>query len=136
MRNILLDTCAVMWVGYDELPPDAVAELQRSKQEDEDIFISPITAWEIGMLVALKRFRVPIEPHLWLEHFLDVSGCRTAKLPDKILIGSSFLPGMPPRDPADRIIIATAREHGYRIMTRDRKILDYAEQGHVQAIPC
>jgi PIN domain nuclease of toxin-antitoxin system len=136
MRNILLDTCAVMWIGYDELPHGAVADLERSKKAKEDVFISPVSAWEIGMLVALKRFRVPVEPHIWLDHFVETSECRIAKLPSKVLIASSFLPGLPPRDPADRIIVATAREYGYRIMTRDRAILDYAEQGHVQAIAC
>jgi PIN domain nuclease of toxin-antitoxin system len=53
-----------------------------------------------------------------------------------ILIASSFLPGAPPNDPADRIIAATAREHGYALVTRDRALLDYAEQGHIQSIVC
>jgi PIN domain nuclease of toxin-antitoxin system len=54
----------------------------------------------------------------------------------KILIASSFLPGTPPRDPADRIIAATAREHGYQLVTRDGLLLDYAAEGHIQALAC
>ena len=54
----------------------------------------------------------------------------------KILIASSFLPGSPPRGPADRIIAATARECGYQLVTRDSVLLDYAEQGHIQALAC
>jgi PIN domain nuclease of toxin-antitoxin system len=52
------------------------------------------------------------------------------------LIASSFLPGRPPRDPADRIIAATARDYGCTLMTRDRALLDYGEQGHIRVLAC
>jgi PIN domain nuclease of toxin-antitoxin system len=57
-------------------------------------------------------------------------------LTPEILIQSSFLPGDPPRDPADRIIIATARTVGYRLVTRDRLLLAYAEAGHIEGVAC
>ena len=57
-------------------------------------------------------------------------------MPPDILIGSSFLPGKPPRDPADRILAVTAREYGYQLVTRDRPLLDYADQGHIRALAC
>jgi PIN domain nuclease of toxin-antitoxin system len=57
-------------------------------------------------------------------------------LSPQILIASSFLPGKPPRDPADRIIIATARDLGATLITRDGLILKYAEEGQVSAIAC
>jgi PIN domain nuclease of toxin-antitoxin system len=53
-----------------------------------------------------------------------------------VLISPSFLPGIPPKDPADRIFAATAREYGYRLVTRDRPLLEYARQGHIQALAC
>jgi PIN domain nuclease of toxin-antitoxin system len=59
-----------------------------------------------------------------------------ADMSPDLLISSSFLPGAPPRDPADRIIAATAREYGYVLVTRDRLLLEYAEQGHIQALVC
>jgi PIN domain nuclease of toxin-antitoxin system len=46
------------------------------------------------------------------------------------------LPGAPPRDPADRIIAATAREHGYTVMTRDATLLAYAREGYLSAVEC
>jgi PIN domain nuclease of toxin-antitoxin system len=58
------------------------------------------------------------------------------ELTPEVLISSSYLPGSPPRDPADRIIAATARVQGYRLVTRDRLLLDYAEAGHVEALAC
>jgi PIN domain nuclease of toxin-antitoxin system len=51
-------------------------------------------------------------------------------------MASSDLPDELHRDPADRIIIATAREYGLRLVTRDRKILDYADKGHLMALEC
>jgi predicted nucleic acid-binding protein len=53
-----------------------------------------------------------------------------------ILLASTALPGLPPADPADRIIAATARIQGHVIVTRDRKLLDYAQEGHTRAIAC
>jgi PIN domain nuclease of toxin-antitoxin system len=53
-----------------------------------------------------------------------------------LLIASSFLPGKPPRDPFDRIIIATARNYDCILLTRDRALLEYGEQGHVRVMAC
>jgi PIN domain nuclease of toxin-antitoxin system len=61
---------------------------------------------------------------------------RLADMSPDLLIASSFLPGRPPRDPADRIIAATARDYGCTLMTRDRALLDYGEQGHIRVLAC
>jgi PIN domain nuclease of toxin-antitoxin system len=53
-----------------------------------------------------------------------------------VLLDSSFLPGTFHGDPADRIIAATAREHGFTVMTRDRLLLAYAAEGHLAALAC
>ena len=63
-------------------------------------------------------------------------GLELAELSPDVLVGSSFLPGPALRDPADRIIAATARMFGYRLMTRDRPLLEFAESGQAAAIPC
>jgi PIN domain nuclease of toxin-antitoxin system len=61
---------------------------------------------------------------------------RLADLSTSVLIASSFLPGQPPRDPADKIIIATARAQNLTVVTRDRHILAYSKAGHVLALAC
>ncbi len=99
------------------------------------VFVSPITAWEIGLLIAKGRLSMQMAPKLWFGSLLD-SGIRLVPLTADILIDSSNLPGDLHRDPADRILAATAREYGYRLMTRDRPLLAYAEAGHLQAIAC
>ena len=63
-------------------------------------------------------------------------GVRIEALTPEVLIESSFLPGVLHRDPADRILIATARRFDLTLVTRDHTILDYAQEGHVRAIAC
>jgi PIN domain nuclease of toxin-antitoxin system len=75
-------------------------------------------------------------PQRWFERLLEAPGLRLSEMTPNVLIASSFLPGKLPSDPADRIIAATAREYGYKLVTRDRPLLEYARQGHVQAILC
>ena len=53
-----------------------------------------------------------------------------------ILIASAFLPGSPPRDPADRIIAATARALGHNVITRNGELTKYAAAGHLEIIGC
>jgi len=137
MSPILLDTCAVIWTGNREkLAPGAVSALDESFDRNQALQVSPITAWELGLLVARGRYRFSMEISDWFDEYMLGSCAQLAALSPSEFIASSFLPGTPPSDPADRIIIATARQQGLRIMTRDKKILDYADAGHVNAIPC
>ena len=63
-------------------------------------------------------------------------GVTLADMSPDLLIASSFLPGKPPRDPADRIVAATARDLGATLMTRDSVLLNYGKQGHVNVVAC
>lgn len=100
------------------------------------VFVSAITAWEIGMLVSRNRLGLAARPERWFQRLLTVPGVRLADLSPDILIASSLLPGTPPRDPADRIILATARDLGLTLITRDNLLLKYGESGQVSTIPC
>ena len=135
--NILLDTCAAIWITEDDrISDEADASLDESLDTNQPVMLSPMTAWEMGMLVARGRYSISMTVQSWFERLAESPNTGLAGLSPTILIQSSFLPGRPPPDPFDRVFIATAREHGYRLMTRDRKILDYAAQGHVQVIAC
>ena len=137
MQALLLDTCAVIWIVENEkLAPDAVAALDDANEAGLTTYISPITAWEIGMLVSRDRLKLLITPQRWFARLFDASGVRLASMSPDLLIAASFLPGEPPRDPADRIIVATARDYGCTLVTRDRLLLDYGEQGHVRVLAC
>jgi PIN domain nuclease of toxin-antitoxin system len=134
---LLLDTCAAIWLSEGKPLSDRVAAaLKQSRAAGRFIYVSPITAWEIGLLVSRGRLRLTMSPQHWFERLMLVPGVKSADMTANILIASSFLPGALPRDPADRILAATAREHGYVLITRDRPLLDYASQGHMQAMAC
>ena len=90
----------------------------------------------MGLLAARGRVNLLMTPQRWFERLLEAPGLRLSEMTPNVLIASSFLPGKLPGDPADRIIAATAREYGYKLVTRDRPLLEYAKQGHIQAIPC
>ncbi len=135
--NILLDTCAAIWITEDaRISDQARSSLNDSYHADQPVMLSPMTAWEMGMLVARGRYAVSTDVQAWFDQVVESPNTALAELSPAILVRSSFLPGTPPPDPFDRVFIATAREHGYRLMTRDQKILDYAAQGHVRAIAC
>jgi PIN domain nuclease of toxin-antitoxin system len=133
VSRLLLDTCAAIWLVEGQTLSDAA---QEALGMGEDALVSPITAWEVAMLSSKSRLKMPLAPLAWFEALVAKPGIAVAELSARILVASSFLPGSPPNDPMDRIIAATAREGGYRVVTRDRQLLKYAQQGHVQALAC
>jgi PIN domain nuclease of toxin-antitoxin system len=134
---LLLDTCAVIWVANDEpIGKEARSAIVAALMADEWIYVSPITAWEVGLLAARGRISLRMSPDKWFDRLLGAPGIRLAEMPPGVLIASSFLPGDDPADPADRIIAATAREYDLRLVTRDRRLLAYAESGYCRALAC
>ena len=90
------------------MSPDSREAIRAAQKAHRGVFVSPITAWEIGTLLRKNRIR----------------------------IASALLPGDPPRDPADRIIAATARAFGFTVITRDGALIPYAAAGHIQVVTC
>ncbi len=135
MQPILLDTCAAIFSVTRQLKSSAEALLAAADMDNVETYVSPITAWEIAGLVARGRLILATDPDIWFAAVLQ-SGIKLASMGPNILIASWSLPASPLRDPADRILAATARTCGYRLMTRDGPLLDYAAKGHLNAIPC
>src|SRR3954451_11748008 len=137
MSPLLLDTNAAIWIMRDEpisrAAQDAIDTAWRSSA---DVWASPVMALEVGQLVSRNRLNLGATPQRWFERLLAIPGMRLADLSPDILIASSFPPGTPPRDPMDRILIATARELAATLVTRDREILAYGEQGNVSVLGC
>jgi len=103
---------------------------------ERKVRVSPISAWELGLLSAKGRLPSTRSPMDLFGEALATPGVRVEALSPEVLIDSAFLPGVLHRDPADRILIATARKFDLTIMTRDQTILEYARRGHVRALAC
>lgn len=136
MPPLLLDTHAAIWYSHDELPAAISDTLDQAGRAGTPLLVSPITAWEVGHLASRGRIDLTMTPHRWFRGLLATPGVHLAELSPDILIASSFLPGRPPRDPMDRILIATARELAATLVTRDRAIIAYGAQGHVRVVGC
>jgi PIN domain nuclease of toxin-antitoxin system len=138
---VLLDTCAVVWLANGVSLPQATVDAIVHAGIADGIFVSTISAWEIGLLSRPRSGRqlaVDCRPDAktWFARFLAGPGIKEAVLTHAMAIGACYLPGDFHADPMDRLIVATARHLGMPVVTRDRKILAYAEAGHVDVIPC
>jgi PIN domain nuclease of toxin-antitoxin system len=132
MTDLLLDTCAVLWLAEGiELAADA-----RKAIATGNLNVSPISVWEIASLVRKKRIVLAMPVVRWFRQSLNKMGAATSDLTIETLAGSCELPGSPPNDPADRIIIATARESSLIVVTRDKTILAYSHDGYVRTMAC
>jgi PIN domain nuclease of toxin-antitoxin system len=132
MSDLLLDTCAVLWLAQGtRLTPDA-----RKAVAERKLNVSPITVWELANLVRKNRIVLAMPVAKWFRLTLDMMQAALSELTVEVLAGSCQLPGSPPNDPADRIIIATAREASMVVMTRDKAILAYSRAGYVQTMVC
>jgi PIN domain nuclease of toxin-antitoxin system len=136
LSAVLLDTCAVLWLANGDPMDEAARDAIRGAQAAEAALVSPMTAWEIATKTAKGKLLLDDTPDAWLARLMALPGLRLADLTPAILIASTRLPGTPPTDPVDRIIIATQRAVGAPVVTRDSRILAYAEAGHGQAIRC
>ncbi|HEY4009940.1 MAG TPA: type II toxin-antitoxin system VapC family toxin [Acidobacteriaceae bacterium] len=135
MNGYLLDTHAWLWVQRgerNELSPAFVGELEQYQRRGE-VFVSAISILEIARLVASGGFDLGMSVEQFLDEGTADGGFRLLDLSPRILIGSTRLPGKLHRNPSDRLLIATARDHGLTLITRDRDILTYARTGHLSA---
>jgi PIN domain nuclease of toxin-antitoxin system len=135
VRDRLLDTHAWLWLlqgDSQRLGPTARERILAAAREGV-LRLSAISPWEVGMLVAKQRLVVSLPCQYWVRQALQVPGLSLVPLTPEIALQSSFLPGEFHGDPADRIIIATARDTGAVIITADQRILDYARDGNVAA---
>lgn len=134
MSGLLLDTHMWLWVQagtVQDFPPAVVREMEERQRRGE-LFVSAISVLEIARLVALGQFELPTSVDEFVATGTANDGFQLLDLSPRILIESTRLPGKIHRDPADRLLIATAREHGLTLMTRDKDILRYARDGHVR----
>jgi len=128
---IVLDTHIwVWWVHGDERLTSSQAEIIQVSETDI-IGVSAISVWEIAKLVEYKRLELPCPLNEWFDEALSYPGLRLIELAPEIAIESTQLPGDFHRDPADQIIVATARLQDCALITSDSKILRYP---HIETV--
>ncbi len=130
--SVVLDTHAWIWLmnGDTTLRQEAVA-LAREAARAGNLFVSAISAWEIAMLTARGRIVLTQDPLDWVRTSVARAGLTVEPLSPEVMVASTRLPGDLHGDSADRFIVATTRSLGGVLVTRDRQLLTYADQGHV-----
>ncbi|HEX3456675.1 MAG TPA: type II toxin-antitoxin system VapC family toxin [Candidatus Baltobacteraceae bacterium] len=136
MNPILLDTHAALWSASGTISASA-ARLIDAAAERGDLLLSPITAWEIAMLVEKRRLLLAPTVQEYIRALFGQPGVATATLTPAIAAGAAALPGKFHADPADRILVATAAAYGARFVTRDKRIREYAKAtNYLRCIGC
>lgn len=120
---ILLDTHVLLWLCLEprRLSRRAAAAIRRSLASG-GLGVASISLWEIAMLVAFGRLSPRGTPDAWLATLIETSGVVVKELTPTVAVLSTQFPGDFPRDPADRLIGATARAEGLPLVTRDERM--------------
>lgn len=129
---IVLDTHTLVWwvAGDPTLSKRAKAAIER-EMAGGAIVVSAISAWEIAMLVEREKIVLSMDVASWLATVAEIEAVRFMPIDTEIATKSVGLPGVFHKDPADRMIVATARKLAVPLVTKDEKIRAYA---HVKTI--
>ena len=124
---IILDTHVLLWwvSGSDSLSVAANKAIKGTLTSGSEIIISSISAWEISMLISKGRLILSMDIESWLDEVAQIDGVRFVPVDNEIGIKSTALPGEFHKDPADRMIVATARKLAIPLVTADEKIIQY-----------
>jgi len=128
----LLDTH--VWVWWHMNPRRLSARIMgliRRPGAYEELLLSAISPWEFAKLIEKGRLAVSCDPEDWIEQALEMPKLRLVPLAPRIAYRSTVLPAPFHNDPADQIIVATAREEDATILTKDRRIRAYP---HVRSV--
>jgi PIN domain nuclease of toxin-antitoxin system len=123
--KILLDTHAWFWAlnEPERLSKKALETITTAKPSERGI--ASISMWEFAMMVTKKKVEISMALDQWLEQAVSTTGITVLPMSPQIAVESCTLPGRFHKDPADRLITATARVHGLILVTKDTKILGY-----------
>jgi PIN domain nuclease of toxin-antitoxin system len=127
-RLVLLDTH--VWIWALEHEPRRIGRrtlrlIERSAEQDA-VRVSPVTLFEVMSLYVTGRLHLSRSPEQWIQAALDGRGTRLAMLTAEAAIDAGRLGAVMLPDPLDRLLVATARQMGATLVTRDRRILGYA----------
>jgi len=133
--GLVIDTHVWLWLESepDRLGGAARARIERAARAGR-LWVSVMSVWEIGMLVAKDRIRLSMPVDEWVRQASATPGMQMLGVIPEIALESTRLPDAPHGDPVDRLLMASARLHNLTLVTADEKILAYAQQGHLKAM--
>jgi len=123
-----------VWIWWQVNPKKIsrkVGSLLKHPAHYEELLLSAISPWEFCKLLAKGRLGINCDPEKWLAAALDMPKLRIVALTPRIALASTTLPACFHDDPADQIIVATARVEQATLLTKDERIQEYR---HVQSI--
>jgi len=121
--NLLLDTHVWVWsqVEPDRIGPKAQRELETATR----LYVATISSLEIARLASVGLLELDESIDQWIQASVEALQCSSIEMTHKVAVGAYQLPGEFHKDPADRILVATAREHNLTLVTADERILAY-----------
>lgn len=127
---LLLDTHIALWLdsGNERLRPPTRALIDDCWKNGGRIFLSSVTAWEIALLVDTGRIELDVPVDAWVHRFLDRPGIEAVPLAHRAAARSYQLNHLQHRDPANRLLIATAIELGCPLVTYDERIMQFGKK--------
>ena len=128
---ILLDTHAWVWWVHGDARLSETQRKMLDARVAEGIGVSIISCWEVAKLVEHGRLKLPQDVAAWFGVALGYPGVRLIDLSPIVVVESTRLPQPFHKDPADQLIVATARVHDCPVVTADDKILKYS---HVRTV--
>lgn len=136
-HTVVLDTHVWYWIhkGDDRIRESPALEAIEYARMRGGAIVSAISVWELAMLESKGRILMKQECNQWIRSALSAPGIILQPLTPEIAVDSTRLPGGFHADPADRILVATARSLGSPLVTADAEILAYGAKRHLITIP-
>lgn len=131
---IVLDTHVLVWMIDGGGPLSQGARARIDAEADGGVLVPAICLWELALLETRGHLKLSDDLPLWVKKLLAVPQMRLAELTPEIAIETVRLPTWEHRDPADRMIVATARQWQAPLLTVDREILTYAATGALETV--
>ena len=137
LRPVILDTHVWIWLvnGDKQMATSHALDLIEKKAANQQVYVSIISVWEVGMLDAKGKIDLPYSCQKWINKALNAPGISLAQLTPEIVIHSTHLPGSFHGDPADQMILATASNFQATLITKDKKMLNYAPKNKIKTLP-
>ncbi|MCB1129019.1 MAG: type II toxin-antitoxin system VapC family toxin [Verrucomicrobiae bacterium] len=120
--NLLLDTCAILWLVNSADRFSRVA--RQAIDEAWVVYVSPVSAWEIGLKAGKECLTLPEALGTWWPRMIETHQVTEMPLYGAAAVRSTLLPPIH-QDPADRLLIAIALEHQCTLLTPDPTIRSY-----------